>query len=184
MKLLPLWRNYDVRCCAGSNATSRSCRTLTNGEEDAWTWSKSTSTIGAGSRECPTTAAGPGRTWSATRGSCAWLLAQHAERDPIFRRRCLDLLSTALAGGQASHLAYLTDRVQLKELGYQTYGTQYQAAAGTWGLQTVNERESPEERRLSVRLPHSRPAPVYGGNLRPAPSTGLATASSGPLPGL
>ena len=64
--------------------------------------------------------------------------------------------SKAVAEGEASpaHLAYLTDRVQLKDLGYQTYGTRYQAAAGTWGLQPVSEPESLEERRLSVGLPH------------------------------
>ena len=86
----------------------------------------------------------------------ACLLAQHADQDPVFQRQCLDLVSKAVAEGEASpaHLAYLTDRVQLKDLGYQTYGTRYQAAAGTWGLQPVSEPESLEERRLSVGLPH------------------------------
>jgi hypothetical protein len=32
----------------------------------------------------------------------AWLLAQHADRDPAFQRRCLDLLTQAVAGREAS----------------------------------------------------------------------------------
>jgi predicted RNA-binding Zn-ribbon protein involved in translation (DUF1610 family) len=50
-------------------------------------------------------------------------------------------------------LAYLADRVQLEELGYQTYGTQYTVAGGTRVLRTVNEPESVDERRAIVGLP-------------------------------
>jgi hypothetical protein len=116
----------------------------------------------------------------------AWLIAQHADQDPVFQRRCVDLLSTAVAGGDASpaHLAYLTDRVQLKELGYQTYGTQYQAAAGTWRLQTVNEPESLEERRQSVGLPPIAEEPALSRKPTAGPNIGLAAASSGSLLGL
>jgi hypothetical protein len=98
----------------------------------------------------------PGRNLVGDDGArAAWLLAQHADHDQVFQRQCLDLLSKAVAEGEASpsHLAYLTDRVELKELGHQTYGTQYQAVAGLWGLQPVNEPESLKERRLSVGLP-------------------------------
>ena len=46
---------------------------------------------------------------------------------------------------------------------------------GTWGLQTVNEPDYLEERRLLGRAPPAgRPAPVYRGNLRPPQSCGLA----------
>src|SRR6266567_7930146 len=39
----------------------------------------------------------------------AWLLAQHADRDPVFQRRCLDLMAGAAARGEASwrDVAYL-----------------------------------------------------------------------------
>jgi uncharacterized protein DUF6624 len=41
----------------------------------------------------------------------AWLLAQHADRDPAFQRRCLDLLTAAVERGEATVVqqAYLTD---------------------------------------------------------------------------
>jgi hypothetical protein len=32
----------------------------------------------------------------------AWLLAQHADRDPAFQRHCLDLLTTAVERGEAT----------------------------------------------------------------------------------
>ena len=43
----------------------------------------------------------------------AWLLAQHADSDPAFQRRCLDLLTGAVERGEATIVqqAYLTDRV-------------------------------------------------------------------------
>src|SRR5215469_10508813 len=45
----------------------------------------------------------------------AWLLAQHADRDPRLQKRCLVLLERAVAAGEASpaDLAFLTDRVLL-----------------------------------------------------------------------
>ncbi|MFI7610911.1 YciI family protein [Nonomuraea terrae] len=45
----------------------------------------------------------------------AWLLAQHADRDRDFQRRCLPLLRDAVARGQAAarQLAYLVDRVRV-----------------------------------------------------------------------
>ena len=63
----------------------------------------------------------------------AWLLAQHADRDPAFQRRCLDLLTAAVERGEATAVqqAYLTDRVLLHEGKPQEYGTQ--AIAGTAG---------------------------------------------------
>ncbi|MEV4629156.1 DUF6624 domain-containing protein [Micromonospora sp. NPDC049523] len=57
----------------------------------------------------------------------AWLLAQHADRDPAFQRECLALLEQAVSDGEASpgHLAYLTDRVLRAEGKPQLYGTQF-----------------------------------------------------------
>jgi hypothetical protein len=45
-------------------------------------------------------------------GHAAWLLAQHADRDPVFQRSCLDLITEAVERGEASpvELAYLTDQ--------------------------------------------------------------------------
>jgi hypothetical protein len=56
----------------------------------------------------------------------AWAIAQHADHDPEFQRRAMELLRAAVAAGQASpgNLAYLTDRVAVGAGRPQTYGTQ------------------------------------------------------------
>jgi hypothetical protein len=56
----------------------------------------------------------------------AWAIAQHADLDPAFQRRALELLRGAVAAGQASpgNLAYLEDRVAVAAGQPQTYGTQ------------------------------------------------------------
>jgi hypothetical protein len=56
----------------------------------------------------------------------AWLLAQHADRDPAFQREILTLMEAAVEEGEAEpHVfAYLTDRVLLAEGKPQRYGTQ------------------------------------------------------------
>jgi len=58
----------------------------------------------------------PGRTLVGEDGAgAAWLLAQHADHDPVRQRAFLHALRSAAAQGQASraHLAYLEDRVRL-----------------------------------------------------------------------
>jgi len=70
----------------------------------------------------------PGRSLVGEDGAdAAWLLAQHSDHDPAFQRECLDLLQVAAERDDASrsNLAYLTDRVLLKERGKQVYGTQF-----------------------------------------------------------
>ena len=59
----------------------------------------------------------------------AFLLVQHADRDPAFQARCLPMLEAAAEQGEVSRtaLAYLTDRVRVKQERPQVYGTQYQA---------------------------------------------------------
>ncbi|MCE9573323.1 MAG: hypothetical protein K8W52_09215 [Deltaproteobacteria bacterium] len=56
----------------------------------------------------------------------AWLLAQHADLDRAFQKRCLALLEVAVAHGDAApnEYAYLYDRVALAEHRLQRYGTQ------------------------------------------------------------
>jgi len=69
----------------------------------------------------------PGKSMVGTDGAhAAWLLAQHADADPAFQRECLNLLTAAVEAGEATtrELAYLTDRVLLKEGQPQVYGTQ------------------------------------------------------------
>jgi Family of unknown function (DUF6624) len=84
----------------------------------------------------------------------AWLLAQHADRDPAFQRRCLDLVTQAAARGQASptELAYLTDRVLLAEGKSQEYGTQFTGRKGGWVPRRLRDPEHVDERRAAVGL--------------------------------
>jgi len=84
----------------------------------------------------------------------AWLLAQHADRDPAFQRRCLDLLAEAAARGEASwmHVAYLTDRVLLAEGKPQEYGTQATGRDGRYVARDLRDPAGVDERRARVGL--------------------------------
>jgi hypothetical protein len=86
--------------------------------------------------------------------SAAWLLAQHADRDPAFQRHCLELLTAAAAQGEASlaHVAYLTDRVLIAEGSPQEYGTQITGRSGTWGPLPLRDPQSVDERRAAFAL--------------------------------
>ena len=54
-----------------------------------------------------------------------WIIAQHADDDVDFQKRCLKLMEAASAGEvQRKHLAYLTDRILVNENKPQRYGTQ------------------------------------------------------------
>lgn len=58
--------------------------------------------------------------------NCAWLLVQHADRNPLVQMYCLPLLKEAVDQGQAnpSNYAYLYDRVQIAKGEKQLYATQ------------------------------------------------------------
>jgi hypothetical protein len=84
----------------------------------------------------------------------AWLLAQHADRDPAFQRRCLDLLTAAVECGEATRVqrAYLTDRVLLHEGKPQEYGTQAIARDGRFEPRKLRDPAHVDQRRASVGL--------------------------------
>ncbi|MFD0969178.1 DUF6624 domain-containing protein [Plantactinospora endophytica] len=87
----------------------------------------------------------------------AWLLAQHADLDRQFQRRCLALLTEAVRAGEAepAHLAYLTDRVRLAEGRSQWYGTQFwYGPDGDGELQpwSIEDPAGVDDRRRSVGL--------------------------------
>ena len=84
----------------------------------------------------------------------AWLLAQHADRDPPFQRQCLDLLTAAAERGEATAIqrAYLTDRVLLHEGQPQEYGTQAIARDGRFVARNLRDPDQVDERRASVGL--------------------------------
>jgi hypothetical protein len=84
----------------------------------------------------------------------AWLLAQHADRDPAFQRRCLDLLTAAVEAGEAEVVdqAYLTDRVLLHEGQPQEYGTQAIGRDGRFVARNLRDPGHVDERRAAVGL--------------------------------
>jgi hypothetical protein len=83
-----------------------------------------------------------------------WLMVQHATADPAFMRQCLDLLTAAVAAGEASvtDQAYLTDRVLLHEGEQQVYGTQLTARGGKWVPDNLRDPDTVDERRAAVGM--------------------------------
>jgi uncharacterized protein DUF6624 len=84
----------------------------------------------------------------------AWLLVQHADADPAFQRRCLDLMAKLpRTEVSAKDVAYLTDRVLLAEAKPQRFGTQFEKnAAGKWVPKRLEDPEHVDARRREVGL--------------------------------
>ena len=83
-----------------------------------------------------------------------FLLAQHADQDPVFQEQVLTMLKDAVARKQASgiHLAYLTDRVRLAQGKPQLYGTQFHTVDGRPQPQTIEDAEHVESRRAALGM--------------------------------
>jgi hypothetical protein len=97
----------------------------------------------------------PGRSDVGEDGAhAAWLLAQHADRDPAFQRECLDRLILAAGQGEAApaDVAYLTDRVLLAEGGPQEFGTQVTARNGQWLARHLRDPGGVDQRRAAMSL--------------------------------
>jgi hypothetical protein len=84
----------------------------------------------------------------------AWLLAQHADRDPAAQRRFLQCLEAAVARHEASpaDLARLTDRVLLASGQKQIYGTQLVAHGERYVAARLCKPRSVDARRAAVGL--------------------------------
>ena len=82
---------------------------------------------------------------------CAWLFAQHADRDLAFQRECLPLIERAVAAADADpqHAAYLYDRIAVAEGRPQRYGTQYDEHCKP---QPIEDAEHVDDRRRAVGL--------------------------------
>jgi len=87
--------------------------------------------------------------------NAAWLLVQHADKDPEFQQRCLDLLAEAVKKGEASgqDLAYLTDRVLVAQKKPQRYGTQVHEEGGKRVPMALEDEAHVDQRRAEVGLP-------------------------------
>lgn len=96
----------------------------------------------------------------------AFLLAQHADSDPDFQEQVLPLMAAAVRRGEGSarDLAYLVDRVRVKQHRPQVYGTQYDLLRDSRGsvifengrpkyvIPIVIDPKRIDERRASVGL--------------------------------
>ncbi len=85
----------------------------------------------------------------------AWLLVQHADRDPAFQERCLALMEKAAARGEVSktELAFLTDRVRVAQGRKQVYGTQFTFVDGEMMPQPIADEATVDQRRRALGLP-------------------------------
>jgi hypothetical protein len=83
------------------------------------------------------------------------LLAQHADLDLAFQKRCLVLITEAVNSGQApaEHMAYLTDRVRVAEKQKQVYGTQFHQVGGRMEPYPIEDETNVDNRRRAVGLP-------------------------------
>jgi len=85
----------------------------------------------------------------------AWLIAQHADHDLEFQKKALNLLQEAARNDEVEHkqVAYLTDRIFLKEGKKQIYGTQFKKnEQGKFVPLPLKEPENVNERRARVGL--------------------------------
>jgi hypothetical protein len=111
----------------------------------------------------------PGRTLAGEDGAqAAWLLAQHADRDPVLQRAFLDALRGAAGQGEASpaHLAYLEDRVRVGAGQPQLYGTRFTIIDGGLRPCPVEDPQRLDERRAAAGL---EPFAVYESRMRGEP---------------
>jgi hypothetical protein len=86
--------------------------------------------------------------------NAAWLLVQHADENPKFQRKCLDLMTQAPREEVSQKdVAYLTDRVLLAEGKKQFYGTQFRLENGKCIARPLEDEANVDKRRATVGLP-------------------------------
>jgi len=97
----------------------------------------------------------PGQTLVGEKAApAAWLLAQHADRDPVQQRAFLDALRAAVTRGEApaAHLAYLEDRVRVNAGQPQLHGTQFTLTDGTLTPCPIADPGRLDQRRAQAGL--------------------------------
>ncbi len=88
--------------------------------------------------------------------NCAWLVVQHADRNPLVQMYCLPLLKEAVDKQQAnsSNYAYLYDRVQIAKGEKQLYATQSTTNNGlkTGYFQPIEDESNVQKRRTAMKV--------------------------------
>jgi hypothetical protein len=84
----------------------------------------------------------------------AFLLCQHADNDIEFQKKMLVSLTTLADKGEAKKedVAYLTDRIMVKEKGTQKYGTQFKNLSNA-ELYPIEDSANVDARRRDMGLP-------------------------------
>jgi hypothetical protein len=83
----------------------------------------------------------------------AWLLVQHADADPAFQKRCLELMQAAPEGEVTkSNVAYLVDRVRVNSGEKQLYGTQFWTVDGELKPRPIEDEANLDKRRAEAGL--------------------------------
>ncbi len=89
----------------------------------------------------------------------AWLIVQHADRNPLFQIKCLTLLEKAVDEDQAnpSNYAYLYDRVQVARGEKQLYATQSSSNNGLYegSFYPIEDEENVQNRREQMNIKQS-----------------------------
>lgn len=86
----------------------------------------------------------------------AWLLAQHADRNPDFQEHVLAMLEPLVADGEtrAMNFAYLFDRVAVNRGRPQRYGTQGRCTApDVWSPRDLEDEAAVDALRAEIDLP-------------------------------
>lgn len=84
----------------------------------------------------------------------AWLLVQHADHDPDFQDKCLALIKEAFKSGDVTgqQVAYLTDRVLIKQGKKQLYGTQFNSEGSETNPFPIEDEANLDARRNEMGL--------------------------------
>jgi hypothetical protein len=83
----------------------------------------------------------------------AWLLAQHADSDREFQKKCLAKMEAMPKGEvEPKHIAYLTDRILVGEGKKQKYGTQAKFQDGKVLPAPIEDEAKVDQRRKSLGL--------------------------------
>ena len=93
----------------------------------------------------------PGKTLVGADGAnAAWLIAQHADIDRAFQKKCLEKIEAMPRGEvEPRHIAYLTDRILVGEHKPQRFGTQMD---GQFKPRPIEDEANVDKRRAEMGL--------------------------------
>lgn len=100
-------------------------------------------------------------------GNNAWLIVQHADRNPLFQAKCLPLLKKAVEEDQAnpSNYAYLYDRVQVAKGEKQMFATQSSSNNGLYegNFYPIEDESNVQKRREAMNI--QQPVEQYASSM-------------------